>query len=434
MRGIDKLGFLYIARVLKEGGCGVDFLQTDFDDPIKYLQNHKIDWVMFSIMTGEQFYVREMAARIKRLFPHIKICVGGPHVTFDPDYPKRESNVDVFVRGPGELVIKKIVEGVIKDRIVLAPFPEINSLPTPYRKIMYKYPEFRKAGMRRFITMRGCPHSCSYCFNATLRKIYPDHLRKMLQRRYPEKVIEEILEVRREFGLSYVYFNDDNFAMNRSWLDRFCKLYKKRVGLPFGTGMRADYVTRDLLRMLRNAGMVFTNFALETVDEDLQRNLLKRGGKIDNNQILKAIQWCRELGIKTRLLNMIGLPIPNPLKEALDTLKFNMKVRPTDSWAAVYQPEPNTELYYYCVTNGYLNPVDLEDTQSTQTFYGKSVLKIRDKDKIERLQRWWYFLVRYKVNLNFVKYLLEVDLSEETEKKLRLTRLMMAKKKLYLGG
>ena len=428
LRSIDKLGFLYIARVLKDNGHNVDYLQTDFDDPIAYLKENKIDWVMFSIVTGEQYYVKEMAEKIRRLFPNIKMCAGGPHVTFDINYAEFEKNVDFFVRGAGELVINDIVKGKIKEKVVLGPLPDINAIPVPYRNILYKYPQFGRSKLKRFITMRGCVHSCSYCFNSSLRRTYPSEIPKFLARRDPEKVIEEIIQVRDEFGLGYVYFNDDVFSVYPKWIDKFCKLYKEKVNLPFATSMRADMVNYDILFKLHDAGLCFTNFALETVSEDLQRNLLKRGN-INNSQIINAIEICKELRIKTRLQNMIGLPIPNPLEEALDTIEFNQKLAPTDSWVAIYQPEPYTELYDYCVENGYFNPKDLEGV--AQTFYGKSVLKIKDKEKINRLAKWWFYLVRYNVDRSFIEELLEIELSEEDARKLQEKRWAIASEELY---
>lgn len=429
LREIDKLGPLYIARVLKDNGHNVDLLQTDYDDPFTYILNNKVDWVMFSIMTGQESYVRRMSKAIKNLSPSIRICVGGPHVTFDLSYPDKEPNVDVFIRGPGELVINDIVESGITGDILIAPYPDIDSIPTPYRNIMYKYPEFKDSPIRRFITMRGCPHNCSYCFNCSFKDIYKNDIKKFLSRRDPEKVIDEILEVKREFGLGYVYFNDDNFSIYPDWVEAFCKLYKKEVSLPFGTGMRADTVDYNLLKMLRDAGMVFTNFALETKSEDLQRNLLNRGN-VNNNQIIDAVKHCKELGIKTRILNMIGLPIENPLEEALDTLEFNKELYPTDSWAAIFQPYPYTKLYEYSIEHGYLDPDKIGD--DPRTFYESSVLNIKDKEKIEMLQKWWFFFVRYKVDPEFVKLLIGVPLTKDDEMKITQARRDIARDELYV--
>lgn len=427
LRGIDKLGPLYIARMLVDGGHEVDLLQTDKEDYLSKLDD--VDWVMFSLLTGEQGYVREIASKIKETHPSIKICAGGPHVTFDLSYPEREPNVDFFVRGAGELIINDIIDGKIKDRVVLGPFPDIDEIPTPYRDMMYKYPELGKAKMKRFISVRGCPGKCTYCFNMAFRNIYSDCAKLLYKRRNPQKMIDEILEVRDQFGLGYVYFNDDNFSIDPTWVKEFCTLYKDQVDLPFGTGMRPDTVTPDSLKVMADANMVLTNYALETQNPLYQKYLLGRGPV---NEALQNIMWVTtDLGIKTRILNMIGLPIPNPLEEALETLKFNMRLHPTDSWAAIYQPEPFTRLYDICIEKGYYKP-DENYWTSAHTFYETSVLNIKDKVKIERLQKWWFYLARHRIDQSFIEMLLDVPLTEDVENMLTTKKRKIARRELYL--
>lgn len=49
----DKLGMLYLSRIMKDAGHAVDMIQDDIDDADLYLSSHHVDFVMYSVVTGE---------------------------------------------------------------------------------------------------------------------------------------------------------------------------------------------------------------------------------------------------------------------------------------------------------------------------------------------------------------------------------------------
>jgi radical SAM superfamily enzyme YgiQ (UPF0313 family) len=264
----------------------------------------------------------------------------------------------------------------------LGTLPDVENLPPPDRSILYKYDEFGKARMKRFITARYCLHNCKYCFNHLFKKLYPHEKQKLTQRISPDKIIDEILDVRRQYKLEIVFFNDDDFPENHEWLEEFCGKYREKVNLPYCGSMRASSVDRKLIKMMADSGCIFMNISLESVNPETQK-ILRRGG-ITNEQVENACSNCKEFGIMVRLQNMIGLPVKNPLQDALDTLAFNMRINPTDSWCAVFQPFPKTDLWKETLKLGLIT----EKTQAGN-FYEGTKLKIRDAKKINRLNKWW---------------------------------------------
>jgi hypothetical protein len=123
---------------------------------------------------------------------------------------------------------------------------------------------------------------------------------------------------------------------------------------------------------------------------------------------------------------MIGLPVENPLEDALETLKMNQKINPTDSWAAIFQPFPRTDLWKYCLDKGLIT----EDTQA-QAFYEHTPLSIPDADKINRLHKWWFFAIKYQWPIELIKILLDTPLTIEQEQKIQDYRWEVAKGLLY---
>lgn len=408
----DKLGILYLSSILKNGGHKVDLIQDDIDNAENYLQKNQVDFVMYSVMSGSHKWFIEKNKELKKKFDFISV-VGGPHFTFFSEYAKEDTNIDYCVIGPGEEVILDIVEGRISDKIIKGNIPcDINLLPEPDRSILYKYDEFGKSKMKRFIAGRDCPNSCKYCFNHLFHKIYSDQKKCFFQITNVDKIIDEMLKVKKEYGLELVYFNDDDIAVNLRWLEEFCLKFKDRVGIKFGGNVRANNVSREILKMMSDSGCVLLHVSVESSNKETQ-NFLRRGN-IKNSHIVEACKNGEEFGIKIRLQNMIGLPLENPLKDALDTLKFNQDLSVSDSRVSIYQPLPKTDLWKYCVENGFV-----DESADCMNFEEDTILKIPNAEEINSLQKWWYFAVKYKLPIDFIKMIIKQPLTKEIKDGIR---------------
>ena len=418
----DKLGILYLASIIAQAGHSVDMIQTDLTDMYEYLNEKNIDFIMYSVMSAEKNWFLETNKELKKHYKFISV-MGGPHFTYFPEEGIKDEDVDFVVQGPGEDVILDIVEGRIKDKFIIGHLPDINSLPEPKRDILYKYDEFGKSRMKRFIAGRYCLFSCTYCFNHLFKKLYQEEKGMFFQRNSPDRMIEEIKNVKRDFGLELVYFNDDDFASNKEWLSDFCTKFKQ-LGMEFCGSIRASSVDYDSLKLMRDAGCTFMNIAMESANPETQRFI--RRGFVTNEQIINACRWSEELGIKIRLQNMVGLPVENPLADAIETLEMNQKINPTDSWASIFQPFPRTDLWQYCIDNRIIN-----NKTDTGDFFKHTVLDIPDAKKIDKLQKWWFFAVKYQIPIEVIKILIELPYTEEQLQKLQDIRWDIGKKILY---
>lgn len=420
----DKLGFLYLSASLKNAGHSVDMIQDDVESVDDYITSHPIDFAMYSVTTGEHLWFIEKNRQLKQRH-QFKAVVGGPHFTFFPEQGMEDSCIDHVVQGPGETAVLDIVEGRTDQKFIKGEIPDLNSLLLPDRSILYKYDEFGKAPMKRFIATRFCIYNCKYCFNHLYKKIYKDDIPKMLQRPSPDKIINEIIKVRDEYGLKTVYFNDDDLPGDRNWLTEFCTKYKEKINLPYCGSMRANSVNREIIKMMADSGCTFMNTALESANPETQKYL--RRGSITNAQVEDACNLCKEFGIKVRLQNMIGLPVDNPLKDAMDTLSYNIRINPTDSGCSIFQPFPKTDLWKETLKKGLIT----EQTQSIN-FFEKTALNIKDAEKINRLHKWWFYIVKYQIPIELVDILIELPLTEALSSRIQNIRWDIAKKLLYL--
>jgi len=92
---------------------------------------------------------------------------------------------------------------------------------------------FPHGGTNYFImASRGCPFRCTYCSTNLLRKLNKDFMK--IRKRSVPNVISE-MEAAKQLGFKGFYICDDNFlAYTMEEIEEFVKLYRQKLGLPFG--------------------------------------------------------------------------------------------------------------------------------------------------------------------------------------------------------
>ena len=90
---------------------------------------------------------------------------------------------------------------------------------------------------------------------------------------------------------------------------------------------------------------------------------------------------------------MVGLP-GSTLKDDLETLKMNIKIKPLYAWVSIFQPYPGLELTEYAAKHGYL---DIDFDKIDKKFFENSVLKIEKAKQREHLQKWFGIAAEYPI-------------------------------------
>ena len=85
--------------------------------------------------------------------------------------------------------------------------------------------------IKSFITGRGCPYPCTYCFNYSFKEMYRGK-GKFLRRVKVDYIIDEISRVKSQYPLQFIKFYDDIFAFPKdSWLKEFVEKYKSKINI-----------------------------------------------------------------------------------------------------------------------------------------------------------------------------------------------------------
>lgn len=296
------------------------------------------------------------AERVKRLLPECVVVLGGTHVTFSPEEVLRPS-IDAVCIGEAEGAILELAERIAggkawqdvgnlaiasEGRVVKNPLrPLINpldSLPFPDRDLYFRYKFIARFPWKKFTTGRGCVHSCSFCWNTTLRGMYRAG-GEFARRKSPARVVEEIRVVRDKYPTRHIHFSDDLFTLGPSWLEEFAPLYREQIGLPFTCNTSVELVTARVVNALAAAGCLGVAIGIETGNEQLREKILNK--TVSNADVRAAAALIKSRGLKLTTFNMIASP-GESLEDAYSTLRLNQEIGADHVRVNIAVPIPHT--------------------------------------------------------------------------------------------
>ncbi len=421
----EQLGIMYISSMLKSKGHQTDLVQTNLEDVNKRIKEFCPDIIAYTATTGEHKHLIEINKQIKKQFPGLISIFGGPHPTFFPEM-LNEGGADIICRGEGEFAILELVnalenkmpiekiaglwvkkDGKIHKNPMLPLIKNLDEIPFPDRELAYEHDKnLKEFGEKRILTGRGCPFRCTYCFNNQFSELYGAEWGKV-RKRSVKNIIEEIKELKAKYPVEFIRIVDDTFIMcEKKWLEEFAESYHKKIGIPFLCNVRANLVTPEIVGLLKKAGCYSVFLAVETGDEKVRNELLKRN--MSDEQLFSACRLLRDARIKYGFYNMFGLPVENPLEVDLKTLELNIKLKPDMAWSSIFTPFPRTELGDYCIKNGYFDG-DYDNIDANPKIH--SALKFKnemEKRKVENLHKLFGITAEFPFLMPITKQLIKL--------------------------
>ena len=413
---------MHISALLKLNGHETGYTGTEGVDLDKVLDEFMPDIVGYGVCTGFQKYYSGLNLKLKANHSFISVF-GGPHPTFFPEFIY-EDGVDIICRGEGEYPMlelcnnleagKDITEienlwikhyGEIRVNKIRSLISDLDSLPWPDRQTAYMIDHsFKDYGAKSFISGRGCPFECSYCFNSTYAKLYGTEWKKGRQRS-PGDLVNEILDVKTNSGLLFVQFRCSIFPWNIDWLKEFAGLYKDKINLPFYCHVRADLLNEENVKLMADAGCYSVNIGFECGDEEYRKRVFNRF--VTNDQIENACRILHKNGIKILSDNMLCLPGGN-LDLDIKTFKLNVRCEVEYPLAMILQPYPGTQISKYCIDSGYF---DGDFDNIFYNYYYKSPLTfpdIKEKRQMENFQKLFAFTTEIPWTLGLIRLLIKL--------------------------
>jgi len=398
IRRDEPLGVMYLSAALKAAGHQTELVIAGREDPVAVARAFRPDVLAFSIITGTQKAALEINRRIRAALPGVYSVFGGPHCTFFPEFIESDG-VDALCRGEGEGAMVDLAatlqagadptalpnwwiqrDGQVFRNPVRPLCADLDSLPYADREILAKYKHYREGRIAYFITGRGCPFECTYCFNHVYKQIYQDGGR-LVRRRSVDNVLDEIAQVVAGRHIRLVRFVDDTFILSAKWVAEFAEKYRRQIGLPFQCNVRLDLVTPEIARLLKEAGCASAAAAIEAGNDHVRYEVLRR--PMTREQIVAGVRAIQEQGIAISLQNILGIP-GTTLAEDLETMDLNIVCDPDYAWASIYMPYPRTRLGEMAMKEGYFGG-DFDEIPDR--YFARSGLNLPHKTQVAYLHK-----------------------------------------------
>ena len=265
---------------------------------------------------------------------------------------------------------------------------DLDTLPFADRESFYQIPAMRDSHLKSFMTGRGCPYNCTYCFNHQYNALYRG-LGSIVRQRSVDNVIAEALEVKRKYPLGMIQFMDDIFIISPPWVEEFSQKFPERVGVPFFCNVRAELVTPEIVRDLKRAGCWSVCVGIETGDEALRARML--GRRQSNDQIREAIRLFRANRIRVMTTNMVGIP-GGDLESDWKTYRLNAECRVDYPWVSITYPYPGTRIHELAREQGIATP---EGDALTHSYFNEMPFDTPEKNQVENLHRLLALMARF---------------------------------------
>jgi radical SAM superfamily enzyme YgiQ (UPF0313 family) len=323
----------------------------------------------------------------------VTTVVGGYHPTSVPDVMLSYPQLDIVVRGEGELTMRELVEKGTPENVPGASYkknekiihnedrPRIENLdllPFPARRLrQYSYKsQDRTTDCDVIMMSRGCNGLCSFCCE-------PSMSHACLRCRSPESVMKEILEMAEyhEGKPLSVIFADPNFMGNPNRVDRLCDLLMEHdLNIEFGALVRADAMAKnpEIVKKMCGAGIIKFEMGIESPNlKDLKST--KKG--FTANVHREAVRNIRENGGRAGGTFVIGLP--DQTEEEIKVFPtYAKEIGLTAAAFGIVTPFPGTEFYEELDKQGLIFETNWDNFDEMHSVYRTKHLS---KEKIEEL-------------------------------------------------
>jgi len=368
------LGLLYVGDALKKAGYEVKVYHLCEDDIYEYVDEiiglNPI-WVGLSVNTGWSMNAALALSGALKKHSQIPTVWGNAHPSLLPQQCLAEDAVDYVVIGEGEVTAVELTRAFIqqsdlyevkgigfKDRdgsITINEERELIKDLDQYEmdwslldpeKYVFPAPEFGMNRAFQFITSRGCPHRCAFCFN--------QRFNRGRWRAHSEAfVTEKVLELKESLNLDGIRFWDDNFFTNKN--RAFSIL--EQVDLPYTAEIRVDYFDEDFAERLNKTQCRMVLLGLESGSDRILK-LIKKDTTVQTNWRAHHILLnYPEIAIHPSVI--VGFPTETiqDYQKTLNLLAEMIMTKP-NFWfvrLGIYVPYPGAELFDVAIQKG-LNP------------------------------------------------------------------------------
>jgi anaerobic magnesium-protoporphyrin IX monomethyl ester cyclase len=371
------IGLGYIAAVLRQNDIDVEIYGQDVhhypDDHLtNYLNNNHFDVVGLSVVGGYYQYKKLLAISdaINRTKKRPYYIIGGHGPSPDPEYFINKTGADAVIIGEGEETVIELLEALADHKPLSnikgiayrdgqkveingkrSLIQDIDSIPNPaydlfaieYYRLL-RMPHTKNSDfVMPLLSGRGCNYKCNFCYR----------LDEGFRSRSNESIIEEVRFLKRTYAVNYIAFADELLMSSGGRSMDLCRdIIEAKLNVRWCCNGRLNFAKPDVLRLMKQAGCVFINYGIESMDDQTLK-IMNKG--LTTEQIEKGIEATLKEGISPGLNIIFG-----NIGESRETLEkgveFLMKYDDGAQMRTIrpVTPYPGSQLYYYAIEKGLL--------------------------------------------------------------------------------
>jgi radical SAM superfamily enzyme YgiQ (UPF0313 family) len=374
--------------------------------------------IMFSVIYDNLI---ECLACIKEMHPDAVIVIGGAHASMAPESLYNVKEIDYVLSYEAEETLIGFLDyldgtGSIDDIQALhyrengnfkansflsretdldkRQYPDWDSLALDkYCKTgrfggAYAIGDYANKPCAPLLTSRGCRADCAFC---TVHKI----MGRKVRMRTPEKVVDEIEHLVKNYGVSFFEILDDDFTYNRKRSMEICReIVRRKLEIVWTAknGLIACSLDRELIEVMAESGCRYIQIGVESGNEEILKWIRK---PLSIPKLLKVREIFRDFP-EIYLAGYFVLGFPHETKEMMrDT--YDLAIKLGLDWSAITmaQPLPNSRMYEDFVCEGLLkeDEINYGDLTFFHNTMGNKYCTMR-----EILDMWYEF----NIGVNFI--------------------------------
>lgn len=370
------LGILYVGDALKKAGYEVEVLHIPPEQIQKGIRKIVAKDPLFvglsSFTSNQTRFSAELSRGVKGACA-APVVWGGVHPSMVPEQTLSESYVDAIVIGEGEETVVELADALDRKKdlgSVRGIGYKKNGEPvfTGQRPLIKKLDDYRlnwdlvdierylvpmwdSQKAINYITSRGCPYNCGFCYNLRFnRGRWRGHSR--------EVVISEVKKLKDKYGVDGIRFYDDNFFANRK---RAVDILEA-IDIPWEGEFRIGSITDELAGKIRDTKCRGICFGLESGNDRILK-LMNKDQTVDD--IVKGITIMSKYP-EVRINGTIILANPTETREEIRN-SINLclklwKIHPRVTFSiGTFLPYPGVPLYELILDTDYRAPERTED-------------------------------------------------------------------------
>lgn len=343
------------------------------------IKDTKFDIVLIGGIVPVYSTVVKLSIFIKSVNRDAKIIAGGSVAMPMARTLLTNSEVDIVCTGEGEITVVELLNRLNKDlngplddiagicykktskkeeivftqtRPLIQDLDKESALPAYDLLPMEIYLANPVVGIGKdidFISSRGCPYNCIFCYQPWGRG-FRSHS--------AEFVINALIYLRKEYGIDFVSFQDDEFMANKARVREFCEKRNRLMpDLLWACTGRVNLVDDDIVKLMKDSGCVLISYGFESGSQKML-DLMRKSVKISDME--RAVALNRKYGMPIPVSFIIGMPGEDE-KSCQETVDFCIRNNLTLDSLMFATPYPGTEIFDYALATGKIDKNKLHE-------------------------------------------------------------------------